>query len=195
MLLALVTALILVSVPLTGGRLSRVADVRLRASWALFAALGIQVVILEVLPGGVRGLHAGAHVVSYLLAAYFVVVNLRVPGMVLMGLGGALNAAAIFANGGVMPASPAALRTAGIPLTHDGFVNSAAAPGAHLRFLGDVFAVPASWPASNVFSIGDVCLAVGLAVGLHLVCRQRPATSSRKRASSRSVARSSSSRA
>src|SRR5919201_6625353 len=114
MLLALVTALILLSVPLTGGRLSRVADVRLRATWALVAALGIQVVILEVLPGGVRGLHAVAHVASYLLAAYFVVANRRVPGMILIGLGGALNAAAIFANGGVMPASPDALRTAGI---------------------------------------------------------------------------------
>jgi hypothetical protein len=168
--------------------------VRLDAVWALFAALGIQVVILEVLPGGVPGLHAGAHVVSYLLAAWFVVANRRVPGMVLIGLGGALNAVAIFANGGVMPAAPGALRTAGMPLSHDGFVNSAAAHGAHLRFLGDVFAVPASWPASNVFSIGDICLAVGLAVGLHIVCRQSP-TSSRKRASWRSVARSSSSRA
>src|SRR5919201_6103550 len=115
MLLALVTALILLSVPLTGGRLSRVADVRLRASWALFAALGIQVVILEVLPGGVRGLHAGAHVVSYLLAAYFVVVNLRIPGMVLMGLGGALNAAAIFANGGGRARAARGLRTPRVP--------------------------------------------------------------------------------
>jgi len=194
MLLGLATGVLLLSVPLSGGRLSRLAEVRIRATWALVAALAIQVVILEVLPGGVPGLHAGAHVVSYLLAAYFVVVNRRVPGMALIGLGGALNALVIFANGGVMPASRAAMRMAGIPLSSDGFVNSAAASGAHLRFLGDVFAVPASWPAANVFSIGDVCLAVGLAVGLHIVCRQSP-TSSRKRASSRSVTRSSSSRA
>jgi hypothetical protein len=173
MLLGLATILLLFSVPLTGGRLSRLAAVRLRATWALFAALGIQVVILEVVPGGIPALHAAAHIASYLLAVYFVIANRRVPGMLLLGLGGALNATAIFVNGGVMPASPAALRTAGMPIAHDGFVNSAAAPHAHLAFLGDVFAVPASWPASNVFSIGDVCLAVGLAVGLHVVCRSR----------------------
>ena len=39
-----------------------------------------------------------------------------------------------------------------------------------LSFLGDVFAVPASFPVHNVFSVGDVCIVIGAFVLLHTVC-------------------------
>jgi hypothetical protein len=45
--------------------------------------------------------------------------------------------------------------------------------GPRLAFLGDVFAVPASWPLSNVFSVGDMLIAVGLAWGVHRICGSR----------------------
>ena len=50
----------------------------------------------------------------------------------------------------------------------------------HVSFLGDVFAVPSSWPVSNVFSVGDVILVVAALLALHRVCgsrltRRRPA--------------------
>ena len=173
MLLLLVSAIVLASVPLAGGRLGRVADVRVRGAWTLAAALGIQLAILEVVPSGMPFVHQAAHLLSYVLAGAFVVANRRVPGMVLVGLGGALNATAIFVNDGVMPAAPGALRTAGMATQHDGFLNSAAVQHPHLGFLGDVFAVPASWPAANVFSVGDVLLVLGLAVGLHVICASR----------------------
>jgi hypothetical protein len=47
--------------------------------------------------------------------------------------------------------------------------------GSALSWLGDVFAVPDSWPLSNVFSVGDVLIAVGLFVGLHCLSRSIPA--------------------
>jgi hypothetical protein len=96
--------------------------------------------------------------------------------MVLVGLGAAANAVAIFANAGVMPASPHALAIAGLPPEKPGeFANSAVVDGPALGWLGDIFAVPASWPASNVFSIGDVLIAIGLTVGLHCLAASRPA--------------------
>ena len=42
-----------------------------------------------------------------------------------------------------------------------------------LAFLGDVFYIPASWPLSNVFSVGDVLIALGVAWAIHGICRSR----------------------
>jgi Family of unknown function (DUF5317) len=107
------------------------------------------------------------------VGALFLAANWRVPGVPLTALGAALNLLAIAANGGVMPASPAALAAAGLPVDRPGFSNSAALAEPRLAFLGDVFAIPASWPLSNVFSVGDVLIGVGLAWGVHRVCRSR----------------------
>ena len=85
--------------------------------------------------------------------------------MALTALGAVLNLLAITANGGVMPASPAALAAAGLPADEPGFQSSTAVDDPRLAFLGDVFAIPASWPLSNVFSVGDVLIGVGLAWG------------------------------
>ena len=59
-----------------------------------------------------------------------------------------------------MPADPDALAAAGVHQEAGDFANSTAVAHPHLSFLGDVFAVPASWPVSNVFSVGDVILVV-----------------------------------
>jgi uncharacterized protein DUF5317 len=87
-----------------------------------------------------------------------------------IGLGGLCNFVAIAANSGTMPASRSALQTAGLAHGHSVFANSAAVAHPHLGFLGDVFAIPASWPVHNVFSVGDVLIAVGAFILLHRVC-------------------------
>ena len=76
-----------------------------------------------------------------------------------------------------MPASPSSLAAAGLPVDAPGFHNSAALAHPRLAFLGDVFFIPASWPLSNVFSVGDVLIGAGLAWGLHRICRSRLAPS------------------
>jgi hypothetical protein len=160
------------TVPLLGGRLGALLELRLRHAWAVFAALGLQVVATE-LPGLGEGMRAALLVVSYPVAGVFVLANRRLPGLWLVAAGAALNLLAITVNGGVMPASPAALETAGLPLEADGFQNSAALDRPRLAFLGDVFAIPASWPLSNVFSVGDVLIALGVAWLLHRTCGSR----------------------
>jgi hypothetical protein len=127
--LVAVVVLSALAVPLFGGRLGALAEVRLRRVWAIFAALGLAVVAtgLPGLPDGVR---------SLLLVA-------------------------------------AALQRAGLPADAPGFQSSAAVADPRLAFLGDVFALPASWPLSNVFSVGDMLIAVGLAWGVHRICGSR----------------------
>ena len=93
--------------------------------------------------------------------------------MPLVALGGPMNLLAISVNGGVMPASPSALAGAGLPVGGPGFHNSAVLADPRLGFLCDVFFIPASWPLSNIFSVGDVLIGLGVAWALYRVYRSR----------------------
>ena len=181
MILLVVLAVLAASVPLAGGRLSELADLRLRGIRWLIAALVVQILILAVLDGGDPTLLGATYVATFLVAGTFIWVNRRVPGVLLLGLGGALNAIVITANGGVMPARPGALEAAGRPLVEDGFRNSTALADPHLPWLGDTFAMPSWMPLANVFSIGDVIIVIGAAVLLHVTCGSCLADSRRRR--------------
>jgi len=157
------------SVPLAGGRLSALAGVHFRGVPWLLAGLGLQVLVIEIVPAGGGDWHAAAHLASYGLVAAFVACNHGVPYLWTIALGGALNLVAIAANGGVMPAHPEALAGAGLDASGDAFVNSTAVAGARLQVLGDVLWIPAGWPAANVFSIGDVLLVAGAFLALHTI--------------------------
>ncbi|MEA2294145.1 MAG: hypothetical protein QOE86_1784 [Solirubrobacteraceae bacterium] len=165
-LLGLLT-LVVATVPLSGGRLGRLADIRFERRWAGVAALLVQTAILKVFSHGDAGVLAALHLVSYGLLFYFLAANFHVPGLSMLGLGGTLNALAIAVNNGVMPARPGALAIAGIPQIPGEFVNSGAVADPKLWFLGDVFAIPHGWPLANVFSIGDLLLIAGAFVLLH----------------------------
>jgi Family of unknown function (DUF5317) len=173
MLIGLVLLVCLATVPLAGGRLGALADVRFRASWLAVAAIAGQILVISVLPHGNGWVHQTAHLGSYGLIAAFLWANRRVPYLWLAGLGGGCNLVATTANGGVMPADPQALSTAGVLQQAGDFANSAAVAHPHLAFLGDVFAVPASWPVSNVYSIGDVVLVTAALLALHCLCASR----------------------
>lgn len=171
MLIGLALLAALASVPLTGGSYERLAALRLAAIPAICGAVAIQVVVISILPHGAPALHAVLHLLSYALAGWFVVANRRLPGLPLLALGGTLNLVAIAANGGVMPASRSALRAAGLSPDAGAFTNSAAVAHPRVAWLGDVFATPAHLFFSNVFSVGDVVLALGALVLLHNAAR------------------------
>jgi hypothetical protein len=168
-LVVLVTLSVL-TVPLAGGRVSALADMRFRGAPMIFAALAIQVAIITVAPEGTPLLHRVLHIATYVLAAAFLLVNHRVAGLRAVALGAALNVVAISANSGVMPASKSALRFAGQLVYTQNFLNSTALAHPKLLFLGDIFGIPASLPLHNVFSIGDVCIALGAATAIHALC-------------------------
>lgn len=173
MIIPVLVLVAILSVPLTGGRLGRLAEVRIRWFPVLFAALAIQILIIEIVPHWPELLLTMAHLGTYGLAGAFAVVNLRIPGFWLIVLGGLSNLLVISANGGVMPASDAAQRVAGRATDAAVFENSAVLDSPRLLFLGDIFAIPAGLPFANVFSIGDVLLVVGVFVALHRICLTR----------------------
>jgi MFS family permease len=170
MLLAAALLVCIATVPLFGGKLERLAELELRARWTLIAALGTQMTIVYAVPDAPHDILEIAHVASYAFAVGFLWANRRVPGLLIIALGGASNLLVIAANGGVMPASSSALKTAGLEDTPGQFASSISVANPKLSFLGDVFAVPASFPVHNVFSVGDIVIVLGAFVLLHRAC-------------------------
>jgi MFS family permease len=105
------------------------------------------------------------YVLSVAAVLVCVLGNLRIPGLAIAALGGLLNIAAIIANGGYMPIDPAAARAVGhVPPT--GYSHTVEATALYLQPLTDIIIVPPPLPFSNVYSIGDLLIVVGLAVTL-----------------------------
>ena len=168
MLLIVSIVLGLATAPLLGGRLRRLAELRFRLSWLLATSLIVQILVLTVFPGPKTWWRLSAFLGSYGLAAAFLVANRALAGFRLLALGAAMNLLVIGANGGVMPASAAATTRAGIgPGSGETFANSLVIEHPRLAFLGDVLAVPQGWPLANVFSPGDILLAIGAFVAVH----------------------------
>src|SRR5918912_760916 len=162
MVLAYPLLLGLVLAPLLGGDLRRLADLRLRATPLLYLALVLQLVAFPVhaTPWHVPDRAAVAlWLASYACLAAAAACNIRRPGVALVAAGLVSNLAAVLANGGHMPVLPAAMRAAG--RSYDVLYNSAAVATPHLAWLVDRWAAPGWIPSANVFSVGDVLIALG----------------------------------
>ena len=167
----------LLAVPLLGGRLSRLGALRLQHLWLVPLALVLQLMATTFFPRADPALLDTVHVSTYVLALGFTVLNRRVPGLVLLGVGAASNGITISLNAGVLPASAHALAESGFHVTPGRFTNSGVLPDPVLPWLGDVFWLPAGVPLHNVFSIGDVLIVLGATWLVHRTCRPQPAAS------------------
>jgi hypothetical protein len=162
MALLLPVALALVLAPLLGGTLRALADLRLRAIWLFFVAFGLQVVAF---PFGFLPWETGETPAKVLwLASYACLVaaallNRAVRGVPLVALGLLLNLSAIVANEGQMPVLPSARDASGHSYLSE--ANSVADADPALGWLVDRWAAPDWVPLANVFSVGDVVIAVG----------------------------------
>lgn len=152
------------------GSLFNLGDLPVRGLWMVALAFGARLLVSRGLMGaGVfGGLTSDVLAASYLSLLVFVAVNRRLPGMGLSGAGAILNLAVIFANGGRMPVSGAALAAFGangaIARLAQGRdpVHSLITPDTRLPFLADVLYLPPPVPLKEMFSVGDVL--IGLAI-------------------------------
>lgn len=145
-----------------GGRLESLAKIELRAVWLFFAAIALQV---AGFPSGIFPWSTGdgparaLWVASYGFLIVGALTNLRVRGLAVVAAGMILNFAAIVTNGGHMPALPEAAAATGLgPGVHQ---NSLATSDPTLGWLVDRWAAPDWVPLANVYSVGDVVLALG----------------------------------
>jgi hypothetical protein len=158
------------------GRLARLSSLRFRRIYLVWLALVDQVLVISILPGHQHLVLDIANLLSYVAAGMFLWSNRRIPGLLLVGTGGALNIVAIASNGGTMPASASALAASGWRVQPGHFANSAVVAHAKLAALGDIFATPRWFPAHDVFSIGDVLIVVAVGVLVYRTCSTAPGT-------------------
>jgi len=107
--------------------------------------------------------------------------NRHLWGMILVGAGSVLNALVIFANGGRMPVAAQALARAGIGdlvqylAAGRSGTHGLMGAGTHLRWLGDIFAMPPWSFRPAAFSIGDMLIGIGIMlVMIRLMGAPRP---------------------
>jgi hypothetical protein len=154
-----------------GGSLTSLAETRFRWRWLLFVALAVQIVFIYWSPQG----WSRADLRWVLLAstagvAAFLAINFRLPGMLLAGLGLAMNVTVIASNS-AMPVSESAARAAraGTRGVESGFKHEPLDDDTKLPVLADVIPVPF---ARSVLSSGDILLIGGIA---YLVYRRTAA--------------------
>jgi hypothetical protein len=157
-----------------GGCLGNLAE--LKFAWPLVALAGLvaQLLLFSAPVAAVVG-QAGPilYVASSLVVLAVVLRNRQLPGLKLVALGAISNLVAILANGGYMPADPAALALAGLDPT-TGYSNSIVTNNAAFPGLTDIFAIPGWLPFANVFSLGDVLIGAGIVVAVAAGMEGRP---------------------
>ncbi len=177
----MVLAIAVVASLLRGGRFSRLAHAPLRWVWLLFVGVLLQVaadilVILEVLQA-TGPLAYGLLLSSQLVVVTWALANWQLPGLILVGIGLALNAAVMAANG-AMPVDPEAIAALGRD-------SGDLVRGKHvlmdddtrLPWLADIWPVP---PLRSIISVGDVVLAAGLIPITHYLMTYRPPSQRRR---------------
>lgn len=147
---------------LRGGSLKALADTHFEWTWLLFLGLAMQLTAAIWAPEWLDGA-AGTTVivVSNLLVVAFLLLNRTLPGMLLIGLGLLMNVVVIAANG-AMPVSASASRSAGVDPPPPGIADvehERMDEDTRLAWLGDVLAIPGG---REVFSVGDLVLALGI---------------------------------
>ncbi len=162
---------------LAGGSFLRLARLPARSLWLAPLALALQAIIFwhafEESVGS-ADIIAGLYLFSLEILLLCVLLNVRLPGVKLLGVGLLLNLTVIAANGGYMPVSLPRLEQAGMDgearelRQQEHYLNTTAmSDHTRLRFLGDFIPVPQPLPLRSVYSVGDVLIAAG---GFWLVC-------------------------
>jgi len=150
-----------------GGKFMNLGLLRFRLPGLILLGFSIQIIVFQKFwqeNTEARALTPVAYLVSLSLLLIALALNRRVPGMKILFLGFLLNFIAIVFNGGYMPVSISARAVAGQPSLLPGQIANnviGAGPDTSLAFFGDIFAIPKGIPFPNVFSVGDLFIAMG----------------------------------
>src|SRR3954452_6239101 len=104
MLIGLVFLALVATVPLAGGRVGALAELRFRAKGLLVGAIVAQILIVSIFPDGSATVHNTVHIATYVVVAVFVVANRRIPWVWLVAPRGALDFTPVAPHSGGLPA-------------------------------------------------------------------------------------------
>ncbi len=164
------TLIALVAALAVGGSLNHLATTRFRYPWLVFVGLALQLAIQTIARPFLDGDQALALLLaSMALVATFLVLNIKLGGTGLAAAGLALNVIVIAANG-AMPVHAASAERVGAPIsvTEGGVKHEVMNDSTRMSWLGDAIPVP---PLKTVLSLGDVLLALGIALFVYRATR------------------------
>lgn len=150
---------------ITGGRIQNLKNIQFRHSWLVLVAVAIKIIThsnLRYVLGIPDSLAPKLYVGSLLLVAVFVLLNMHLRGLFLVGIGLISNLIAVIFNSGYMPVKSEYLSaeelekiSQGLPVHNTIFTG----PNSKFYFLSDILPIP-HW----IISIGDVILTIGGAI-------------------------------
>jgi len=166
-----------------GGKLGNLLDCTFKYSWLVLVAVGIKILSISGLYsflGLTESFNPYLRVISLSLVIIFVLVNISLRGVPIVGLGLMLNTLVISINGGNMPINesyahmvftPTELLTLKDGLPVDSFILSSS--NTKLSFLGDVISIPWGGALLKLFSVGDIVITLGGIVFISYYLRHR----------------------
>ncbi|MGH4124499.1 MAG: DUF5317 domain-containing protein [Clostridium sp.] len=146
------------------GNIKNLENVDVKVTYLVFIAFFIEFFIVISIRKGFFNIGIFTYIldsIMYILLIIFIYFNRKNKYIVLMGLGFLLNAIPIFLNGGAMPVSAKAAKTAGITLnmSKEG-LYSLINENTRVWFLGDI--IPLTFLRNFAISIGDIIAVIGL---------------------------------
>ncbi|HKW70553.1 MAG TPA: DUF5317 family protein [Candidatus Dormibacteraeota bacterium] len=144
---------------LTGGRIGNLARLRFRWPWLILGALVVREAIVRTPLSQVEGAQYAYVLALASILAWTIWHFSRLRAIWLVTVGSAMNLLVIVVNGARMPV---AAELAGPILSHGTLGQyRAMGPDTHLNLLADWIRL---YPSAEVYSPGDVLIAIGLAV-------------------------------
>ena len=179
MYLCAVVLLAVIIALLRGGNWQNLLTFRFRKDWLVFVAIVLQLLIFNPLwekyvQGGI--ITSIIYVISIMIVIAFIIVNLNITGLRVLGLGIISNSIAIISNGGFMPSKLEALKNVMSAERINVLESGSAAYNVVLitketkfKYLCDNFYVP----HVNVYSAGDVLIALGAFIAIQQIMLHR----------------------
>jgi hypothetical protein len=151
---------------LRGGSLRNLTGIRVKLSWLLPVGF-VLLAVATFVPADQHELAVVLILISYLPLLAFVLLNRKLSGVWIAGIGILMNFTVIVANGGMPVLAEAAQIASGSESLVLGAKHVLLTPETALPFLADVIPLPGA-----VLSLGDVFLAIGTGVFLEHQMRQ-----------------------
>lgn len=151
------------------GNLRALAQLKLKWGWVFPLLLIVELAVFKLqndskFLGQVSGY---IYIVVYVLGLLFLFMNRKNPGFILILIGVFLNFLVMVTNGGRMPVSVAAAAVLD-PVYIDVLKESLYAKhtmltsSSHFGFLGDIIPISDPYPRTQVISIGDIIMNIGI---------------------------------
>jgi hypothetical protein len=175
------------------GNLRAFSQLNLKWGWVFPLLLVVQLAVFTLQNDSefLGQLSGSIYIVVYIIGLIFLFLNRKNPGFILILIGVFLNFIVMVLNGGRMPVSveaAAVLDPGYIQALKDGLYAKHAmlTSTTHLGFLGDVIPISDPYPRTQIISIGDIIMNIGIYFFIQFLMVKHP-LAKRKNATSLSL--------